>query len=109
MKILDNFKLTSLYFGSLINRPGVTRAVLQASSLLMFLSGNLLAIRQDYWFFPKNSALNIGTYFVFLQRYLYSPYKLRGTWLRFCVCFKDMVVERSKYPENLSQFVTLLS
>ena len=44
----------------------------------MFLSGNLLASRKDYWFFPKNSALNLGTYF-FLQRYLYSPYKIRGT------------------------------
>ena len=42
-----------------------------------FLSGNLLASRKDYWFFPKNSALNVGTYF-FLQRYLYLPYKLRG-------------------------------
>ena len=81
----------------------------------MFLSGNLLESRKDYWLFPKNSALDLGTYLFCLQRYLYLPYKLRGTYNTklgcvFCVCFKDMVVERNKKNlENLSQLVTLLS
>ena len=30
----------------------------------LFLSGNLLASRKDYWFFSKNSALNLGTFFI---------------------------------------------
>ena len=39
-----------------------------------FLSRNLLASRKDYWFFPKNNALDLGTFFSSSQRYLYLPY-----------------------------------
>ena len=58
--------------------------------LHMFLSGNMLASGKDYWFFPKNSALNLGTIF-FLQRYLYLPYKLNGT-LKKKTCLRFLCV-----------------
>ena len=66
----------------------------------MFLSGNLLANRKDYWFFPKNSALNLGTYFFFYKEtfiYHINLEELKNqTWLRFLCVFIDTVVERSK-------------
>ena len=59
--------------------------------LLMFLSGNLLARRKDYWFFPKNSALNLGTYF-FKDTFIYhiNLEELKKTKLGcvFCVFLK---------------------
>ena len=58
----------------------------------MFLSGNLLASKKDYWFFPKNSAFNLGTFFFYKDTFIYG-----------------INYEEQKYPENLSQFVTLLS
>ena len=67
--------------------------------LLMFLSGNLLASRKDYWFFLKNSALNLGTIFFYKDAFIYhiNLEELKNKiWLRFLCVFKDMFVERSK-------------
>ena len=65
-----------------------------------FLSGNLLGSRKDYWFFPKNSALNFWTIFFFYKDtfiYHINLEELKNkTWLRFLCVFKDMFVERSK-------------
>ena len=60
--------------------PSLASFVRYIGEINKFLSGNLLRSRKDYQFFPKNSALNLGTYFFSSsQRYLYLPYKLRGT------------------------------
>ena len=56
----------------------------------MFLRGTLLASRKDYWFFPKNSALNLGTFF-FLHKdtfiYHMNLEKLKKNLVAFFVCF----------------------
>ena len=37
----------------------------------MLLSGNLLASKKDYWFLPKNSDINLETYFFFKDIFIY--------------------------------------
>ena len=76
----------------------------------MFLSGNVLASRKDYWFFPKNCALNIGTYFflhkdIFIYHINLEELKKKNLVAFCCVLLR----KKQKYPENLSPFVTLLS
>ena len=70
-----------------------------------FLSGNLWASRKDYWFFPKNSAVNLGTFFFYKDIFIYhiNLEELKKTKLG-CVylyVFKDMVVERSKHIQTI--------
>ena len=75
----------------------------------MFLSGNLLASRKNYWIFPKNSALKLGTYFfLYKDTFIYhinlKDLKKQNLVAFLCVCvcvFEDMVVERSKNILNI--------
>ena len=62
---------------------GVQYLILSMSLFLIlsFLSGSLLASRKDYWFFPKNSALNWKTIFFYKDTFLESLTSL--DWLLF--------------------------
>ena len=42
------------------------------NTIYRFLSGNMLASRKDYCFFPKKSALNLGTIFFFTKIPLFT-------------------------------------
>jgi hypothetical protein len=76
------------------------------TQLLKFLSGNLLASRKDYWFFPKNSALNLGTYFFFFYKdtFIYhinlEGLKKQNLVAFFCVFLKIWLCKEAKISKK---------
>ena len=61
----------------------------------------------------QNQCFKFRNHFCYKDTFIYHinlEDLKKQNFVAFFVCvFKDMVVERKKYPENLSQFVTLLS